>query len=848
VSKLRPGDLQRMVLFPERLLGMPPIGDVEHEAHHALRSAFSVEEHATLRPQPVDGAVLVNHPVLGRDIAGFVRTLDRELYRRPVVGMDELLPAFIGSVERSRLEAVHRLELRRPAVFALASADVPIECHRACRRLRKVEHFLSRAQLGFGALALGDVAHQGRVQPPFAMLELAHTHLDREHAPVLAPVQRLESHSFALADALRNPGERRPVEARVELARVHADELFTAVAEARARLLVDIDHRRVVGVQEEPVRRMVDQRPKARLARPQVFLRLPELGDVLHDAELSHGSIGFVSGHVPLTVHHTHRAVGTHHAVLHVIARTPAQGGLARRGGLLAVLRMDEVHPAPVPLRQVEGLHAEDAAGLVGERYVAGRIVALPPADARDALRFLEPALAFAQAAEGDEAAQRVGEPMTNLLEKALLFLRPSAGARALVEPEQVSPVAFRMQRHKHLRADTEVLGNLGLHLTLVTRASRQGTTGIERGARHFRRVRGHGQVAPASGRARELRPRMFHDGAPGRRVGVAGIEEPRAVAGEDLERCAQHVARHPLEVVGSLHGAVDAVHRLEEPDVRPVLRLGALALSDVAADAPVAHEAPAFIEHRNPGNGNVARAAVGSWARELEIPEREMRVHCGAVPTPSVLVRLHIWDFPARLADLRAGRRRVGEAVGELLTGKAMLRVGLPVHVERELHESAEALVARAKRVLGAPPSRAEFAEQQAETDEDREGQHMIRRYGERIRGRDEPVAHCRYADQRSQQAGPAPAVPGAQHDGGKRKLVDRGAFPERKYATQEQREAGQRQGKAIALERMSPLTRHVHRQVENLAVHQIPFPMRRSSGKNTPFIRTGMHPRLGA
>ena len=36
---------------------------------------------------------------------------------------------------------------------ALASADVPVECHGACRRLRKLEHRLSRAQLSLDALA-----------------------------------------------------------------------------------------------------------------------------------------------------------------------------------------------------------------------------------------------------------------------------------------------------------------------------------------------------------------------------------------------------------------------------------------------------------------------------------------------------------------------------------------------------------------------------------------------------------------------------------------------------------------------------------------------------------------------
>ena len=45
------------------------------------------------------------------------------------------------------------------------------------------------------------------------------------------------------------------------------------------------------------------------------------------------------------------------------------------------------------------------------------------------------------------------------------------------------------------------------------------------------------------------------------------------------------------------------------------------------------------------------------------------------------------------------------------------MLGVALPVHVEGELHESAEALLARAERVLGAPACSAELGEQQAQT-----------------------------------------------------------------------------------------------------------------------------------
>ena len=340
------------------------------------------------------------------------------------------------------------------------------------------------------------------------------------------------------------------------------------------------------------------------------------------------------------------------------------------------------------------------------------------------------------------------------------------------------------------------------------------GATAQERAGRsechpcHLGAFRCHRPIVAAGGRARELRPRALHDGPPGRSVGIARVKQPGAVAGEDLEHRLEDVAHHLLDVARFLHGAVDPVHRLEEPYVRAALRLGELAVGDMAADAAVADEPPEFVEDRHPGNRHVALAPVGRRTRELEILEREMRVERGPVPAPSLFVGLEVRNFPSRLADLRAGRRRVSEPVPELLAGKTVLRIGLPVHVEGELHESAEALSARAKRVLGAPSSRGELAEQQAQTDEDREGQHMIRRDGERIHGRDEPVAHSRYADQRSPQAGPASAVPGGQHDGGKRKLVDRGAFPERKYATQEQREAGQRQGKAIALEHLSALS----------------------------------------
>ena len=76
------------------------------------------------------------------------------------------------------------------------------------------------------------------------------------------------------------------------------------------------------------------------------------------------------------------------------------------------------------------------------------------------------------------------------------------------------------------------------------------------------------------------------------------------------------------------------------------VLRLGALALGDVAADTAVAHEAPNPIERRDAGNGDVARAAVRSRAGELEIPEWEVRVERRPVLAPSLFIGLDVRDL----------------------------------------------------------------------------------------------------------------------------------------------------------------------------------------------------------
>jgi hypothetical protein len=142
------------------------------------------------------------------------------------------------------------------------------------------------------------------------------------------------------------------------------------------------------------------------------------------------------------------------------------------------------------------------------------------------------------------------------------------------------------------------------------------------------------------------------------------------------------------------------------------------------------------------------------------------------------------------------------------------MLGVRFPVpHIKGELHERAKALLGRSECLLDAPTARAELAQQYREADENEEAQPIIGRQLERIHWRDEPVQGTRRADQCGEQAGSASAIPGTQHHCGDGKLVDAGAFPQRKPAAEEKREAGQCQGKAIACKQIARLCRHPHR-----------------------------------
>ena len=182
-------------------------------------------------------------------------------------------------------------------------------------------------------LALGDVAHQGQVPMTSALLELGGTDLHREDSAILAPVAGLEGQRLAGRDALPQPLNGRLVQTDVENTRVHADQFFPAVAQTDAGLLVDIENGQLIVVQKKRVRRVIDESAEARLAHTQRFLRLPQLRDVLKDAELTRRLSRLVPRHVALAVDYSLGAIGADHPVFDIITWTARQQGSDGRLG-----------------------------------------------------------------------------------------------------------------------------------------------------------------------------------------------------------------------------------------------------------------------------------------------------------------------------------------------------------------------------------------------------------------------------------------------------------------------------------------------------------------------------------
>src|SRR5215510_4029899 len=110
----------------------------------------------------------MNHAIFGRDPASTVCVPHGLVHYRPVLRVHALLPLLEGPVVGAGREAVHRLEIGRPAVLALP--DLPFEGDGASRLLRELEHLLARAQLFLDTFALGDVARDALIALEPALL------------------------------------------------------------------------------------------------------------------------------------------------------------------------------------------------------------------------------------------------------------------------------------------------------------------------------------------------------------------------------------------------------------------------------------------------------------------------------------------------------------------------------------------------------------------------------------------------------------------------------------------------------------------------------------------------------
>ena len=173
-------------------------------------------------------------------------------------------------------------------------------------------------------------------------------------------------------------------------------------------------------------------------------------------------------------------------------------------------------------------------------------------------------------------------------------------------------------------------------------------------------------------------------------------------IAGHPLETLVRRQIPSALKINRRNADRSGLEHRSPALFGRAQRRLGPLAISDVPADAAVADEAPRLVKYRQPRHGDVALSAVGRRPRVLEITERQVGVERLAVLAPGLGVRLQVGHFPARLTDLGAWRRCVSNAFCELLANEPMLRVALPVHVERELHQGAKTLLSFPQRRFG--------------------------------------------------------------------------------------------------------------------------------------------------
>ena len=106
------------------------------------------------------------------------------------------------------------------------------------------------------------------------------------------------------------------VQGHIEIARMHPDQLFAAVAEAVAGLAVDVDHGELLVQQKKGVCRAVDKRAEARLARAQLLLGDFTLRNVYRSAHQLHDISGAIQDGAPDRANMPDPTVGQHDPVL----------------------------------------------------------------------------------------------------------------------------------------------------------------------------------------------------------------------------------------------------------------------------------------------------------------------------------------------------------------------------------------------------------------------------------------------------------------------------------------------------------------------------------------------------
>jgi len=170
---------------------------------------------------------------------------------------------------------------------------------------------------------------------------------------------------------------------------------------------------------------------------------------------------------------------------------------------------------------------AEDPVGLLRIVDLEGFHVALPVAEAGDALRLRELLLALANVPVGQQRRERVGESVTNLDEQPLLLRAPRPHAGALVKAQDPRMPHLGVDGHSEdcTRPGNTVRNDHGGDLLGV---ELDGRVGLKQSTVPSGRSVCQRQLYAELEAARILGPRALHDRYPG--VAVR-FEQPRAVA-----------------------------------------------------------------------------------------------------------------------------------------------------------------------------------------------------------------------------------------------------------------------------------------------------------------------------